>query len=50
LPSQEQKETLQYVLNQVFYLDTDPIWINKIAYVEIEELFSISSFNLYTHP
>jgi site-specific recombinase len=44
LPVQPEQETLQYVLNQVFYLDTDPLWINKIAYIEIEELFSLLNF------
>ena len=44
LPAQPEQETLQYVLNQVFYLDTDPFWINKIAYSEIEELWSLLNF------
>jgi len=41
LPYQPEKETLEYVLNQVFYKETDFIWINKIPYNELVELFEI---------
>ena len=41
LPYQAPKESLQYVLNQIFYLVSDPIWINKIPISELETLFDI---------
>ncbi len=44
LPYQAAKDTLQYVLNQVFYVDSDPIWINKIPITELESLFDLFQF------
>ncbi len=44
LPYQPQKDTLEYVLNQVFYKDTDFVWINKIPYAELVELFELLDF------
>lgn len=44
LPHQPEKDTLEYVLNQVFYKDTDSIWINKISKNEIFELFELLNF------
>ena len=44
LPYQPQKDTLEYVLNQVFYKDTDFVWINKIHYAELVELFELLDF------
>jgi len=44
LPYQAPKDTLQYVLNQVFYVDSDPIWINKIPMSELEILFDLFHF------
>lgn len=41
LPYQPQKETLEYVLNQVFYKENDFIWINKIPLTELVELLEI---------
>lgn len=41
LPYQPEKETLEYVLNQVFYKETDFIWINKVPYNELIELFEV---------
>ena len=41
LPYQPEKQTLEYVLNQVFYKETDFIWINKIPYQDLVELFEI---------
>lgn len=41
IPDQSPKDTLEYVLNQVFYLKTDPIWINQVPMTQIEELFDI---------
>jgi site-specific recombinase len=44
LPYQAPKKSLQYVLNQIFYHDSDPIWINKIPKKELEELFDLLEF------
>ncbi|WP_264559908.1 site-specific recombinase [Flavobacterium sp. N2270] len=44
LPFQPEKGTLQFVLNQVFYLSTDPIWINKIPYNEIVIVYELLGF------
>lgn len=44
LPNQPQKDTLEYVLNQVFYLSTDINWIRKIPKEQLEELFVILEF------
>jgi site-specific recombinase len=45
LPFQPEVDTLEYVLNQVFYKSSDPIWINKIPSNELHEFFSIADFN-----
>ncbi|MBA5793667.1 recombinase [Flavobacterium sp. xlx-214] len=39
LPYQPQKDTLEYVLNQVFYKENDFVWIHKIPFDELIELF-----------
>lgn len=44
LPYQPQKNTLEYILNQVFYLATDAIWIKKITLDQLGELFDILEF------
>ncbi|WP_366186180.1 recombinase [Flavobacterium ovatum] len=44
LPFQPEKGTLQFVLNQVFYLSTDPIWINKIPYDQIVVVYELLGF------
>ena len=44
LPYQPQKDTLEYILNQVFYLAKDTIWINKILPSQLEELYGILKF------
>ena len=31
LPYQPPKDTLQYIFNQVFYSETDPIWLNQLS-------------------
>lgn len=41
LPYQSQKDTLEYVLNQVFYKENDYEWIRKIPLEELVELFEI---------
>lgn len=45
IPDQSEKNTLEYILNQVFYLKTDPIWIRKIPYAQLLELFELLKFN-----
>ena len=45
LPYQPQKDTLEYVLNQVFYLANDGIWIDRIPLEQLEELYSLLKFN-----
>ena len=44
LPNQPQKDRLDYVLNQVFYLATDIVWINKIPMEQLLELFDLLRF------
>ncbi|WP_035669255.1 recombinase [Flavobacterium sp. 83] len=44
LPYQPQKDTLEYILNQVFYRDDDTIWINKIPSQQLEELYTLLEF------
>lgn len=44
LPYQAPKDTLQYLLNQIFFLDSDPIWVNKIPKNQLESLFDIFGF------
>lgn len=41
IPDQPPKDTLEYLLNQVFYLKTDPIWIEKIPRQQLEQLFDL---------
>ncbi|RDI56928.1 recombinase [Flavobacterium glaciei] len=44
LPYQPQKDTLEYILNQVFYLANDGIWINKIPLNQLVELYDLLRF------
>lgn len=44
LPYQPPKNTLQFILNQVFYNSTDPLWIDRIPKNQIEELFELCGF------
>ena len=44
LPYQPQKDTLEYVLNQVFYLANDGIWINRIPLSQLAELYDLLKF------
>lgn len=41
LPAQPTKKSLQFVLNQVFYLSTDPIWLGKIPSEQINRLYQL---------
>jgi site-specific recombinase len=44
LPRQPQKDRLEYVLTQVFYLASDRIWVQKIPMEQLEELFDLLQF------
>jgi len=44
IPDQPQKDTLEYVLNQVFYVRSDPQWIQKIPQGQLEQLFDMLKF------
>ncbi len=44
LPYQPPKDTLQYVFNQVFYSETDPIWLSQLSEKEVETLFELLDF------
>ncbi|WP_051199877.1 recombinase [Flavobacterium subsaxonicum] len=44
LPDQPQKDTLGYVLNQVFFLSKDPVWLQTIAMPQLEKLFGLLQF------
>jgi site-specific recombinase len=44
LPFQPEKDTLEYILNQVFFKSDDPVWINKIPLEELQSLFQILDF------
>jgi len=41
IPDQQPKHTLQYILNQVFYFNTDPKWIARIPSEQIDELYEL---------
>lgn len=45
LPYQADPDTLEYVLNQVFYADSDSIWVEKIPFTQLEILFQILGFS-----
>lgn len=44
LPYQPEKNTFQYVLNQVFYKQTDILWVKMIPTEQLMELFNILRF------
>ncbi|AWH84283.1 recombinase [Flavobacterium album] len=44
IPDQPQKDTLEYVLNQVFYQKTDPLWINRIPFGQLEKFYNLIKF------
>ncbi|RDI11884.1 site-specific recombinase [Flavobacterium sp. AG291] len=44
IPEQPEKNTLEYILNQVFFVKTDPVWIDKIPPQQIEQLFDLLQF------
>lgn len=41
IPFQPKKDTLEYILNQVFYLQKDIIWVEKIPHSQLLELFDL---------
>lgn len=45
LPPQPSKDNLQFILNQVFHLSSDPEWIDKIPVYQLIELMSICNLN-----
>lgn len=45
LPYQPQKDTLEYILNQVFYPANDAVWIDKIPVHQLEELYHLLEFD-----
>ncbi|MDD3003390.1 recombinase [Flavobacterium sp.] len=44
LPNQPQKDTLEFVLNQVFYLPSDIIWVEKIPFEQLKKLYELLEF------
>lgn len=50
IPYQPAKNTLQYVLNQAFYVSTDPLWLEKIPNEQLLELFDLCSFQSIYRP
>mgnify|MGYP006141694825 FL=1 len=44
LPYQPELDTLEYVLNQIFYVNTDPIWLQKIPIEQLEILAGLIGF------
>lgn len=44
IPDQPAKNTLEYVLNQVFYRKTDPLWISTIPYNQLQALYGLLKF------
>lgn len=47
LPEQPEKDTLEYILNQVLYKDSDYIWIENIPFEELIELATILELNSF---
>ena len=45
LPFQPHKNTLEFILNQVFYRANDGIWVKKIPFNQLEELYVLLEFN-----
>jgi site-specific recombinase len=50
IPYQPAKNTLQYVLNQAFYVSTDPLWLEKIPEDQLQELFDLCGFESLYKP
>ena len=45
LPFQPEKDTLEFVLNQVFFKSSDPIWISRIPFEELQNLYDLIEFD-----
>ncbi|MGE6355941.1 site-specific recombinase [Flavobacterium sp. NPDC079362] len=45
IPEQPEKDTLQFILNQVFFSNTDLLWISKIPQEQVLQLFSLLKFH-----
>lgn len=49
IPEQPEMDSLEYILNQVFFHKSDPVWIEKILPEQIEILFDLLEFKpIYT--
>ena len=44
LPNQPQRDSLEFVLNQVFYLASDSVWVKKIPFEQLQELYQMLEF------
>lgn len=44
LPNQPQKDTLEFVMNQVFYLSSDSVWVRKIPFDQLQKLHKMLEF------
>jgi site-specific recombinase len=44
LPYQPQKDTLEYIFNQVFYLANDGIWLGTIPLAQLSEMYDLLEF------
>lgn len=44
LPNQPQKDTLEFVMNQVFYLSSDNVWVTKIPFEQLLQLHQMLEF------
>jgi len=45
LPYQPKKDTLEYILNQVFFTSSDARWINEISPEQVKQLMDLLNFN-----
>lgn len=45
LPPQPSKDHLQFILNQVFHLSSDPIWLEKIPVFQLVELMTLTDLD-----
>lgn len=45
IPYQPQKNTLEYILNQVFFRKDDPAWLDKIPNEQVAEFYNLINFH-----
>ncbi len=50
LPFQPEKDSLEFVLNQIFYLPTDGDWISAISIIQLESLFNLLELETIYDP